>query len=71
MERDMLAAIQAIGHKMQDPNNPNWEQRLYEVARDLYVKSIGNSDSIEEVASEAIEKAKVFITLLRKETENK
>ena len=47
---------------------PDWEQRRYEVARDLYVRSVTSDDhpiKCGSLAKTAIEQANVFINTLK------
>lgn len=52
---------------------PDWEQRRYEVARDLYVRSVTSDDhpiKCGALAKTAIEQANVFINTLKEKQGN-
>ena len=74
IEIEYMEAIKTIAREMRkanadQPNNElDWEQRFYEVARDLYVKAVTNNHNSVEcggVAKTVIYQAKVFIQILK------
>ncbi len=65
--------IQPINRKMRDQHEPDWEQRLYETAKDItnaYCISIGVGNSSEstekvEIIDASVEMAKMLISKLK------
>ena len=58
MERLTHQAIQSIAEKMRDQKEINWEQRRYDIAKDLYVQiclqaKVKNNDKAGDVFSGA------------------
>lgn len=52
---------------------PDWEQRRYEVARDLYIRSVTSDDhpiKCGALAKTAIEQANVYINTLKEKQAN-
>ena len=44
-ERDTARAIQSMNRKMKDETKIDWEQRRYEIAKDIFVRCLSSSDS--------------------------
>lgn len=63
-------AIQSIDDKMRDQKEINWEQRRYEIAKDIYpiaCHDMNPSESKDAPAKAAVELADILIAELKKE----
>lgn len=63
-------AIQSIDDKMRDQKEINWEQRRYEIAKDIYpiaCHDMNPSESKDAPAKTAVELADLLIAELKKE----
>lgn len=63
-------AIQSIDDKMRDQKEINWEQRRYEIAKDIYpiaCHDMNQSESKDAPAKAAVELADILIAELKKE----
>ena len=63
-------AIQSIDDKMRDQKEINWEQRRYEIAKDIYpiaCHDMNPSKSKDAPAKAAVELADILIAELKKE----
>lgn len=63
-------AIQSIDDKMRDQKEINWEQRRYEIAKDIYpiaCHDMNPSESKYAPAKAAVELADILIAELKKE----
>lgn len=63
-------AIQSIAEKMRDQKEINWEQRRYEIAKDLYLIAYNDMNPLEPKdapAKIAVEFANLLIEELKKE----
>lgn len=70
IELEYMEAVKAIAREMRKQSSESqiWDQRLYEVARELFVKSVTaghNSIEIGGAAKVAIQQAETFIKILR------
>lgn len=79
IEMEYMEAVKTIAREMRKANSeqpakePNWEQRHYELARDLYVRSVTSDDhpiKCGALAKTAIEQANVFINTLKEKQAN-
>lgn len=71
IEMDTMRAIESMNRKMKDQRDIDWEQRRYEVARDLFVGTVtGNTDLTTEFfqkqAQRAVQAADALIAELKK-----
>lgn len=67
-ERDTSRAIQTIARGLKKPASPkeiDWEQRQYEIAKELYVRNMGMT------VDEAVFQAEIFIKKYKKCQTNK
>lgn len=72
-EHQMMDAIVSINHKTKDANQIDWEQRLYETAKDItcaYCMSVGVGNSSEstekiEIINASVEMAQMLISKLQ------
>lgn len=63
-------AIQSIDDKMRDQKEINWEQRRYEIAKDIYpiaCHDMNPSESKDAPAKAAVELADILIAELKKD----
>ena len=72
-EKDTMLAIQAINKKTKDSNCIDWEQRRYEIAKDvvagMYSKDTeGRYSNTELICSIAVKAADTLIDMLKKTT---
>ena len=71
IEMDAMRAIEGINHKMKDQRGIDWEQRRYEIARDMIAAFMSNSCSnvygyeIERQAKDAVAYADALINELK------
>ena len=74
IEQRTMDAIQSINRKMRNQNEPDWEQRRYEIAKDItcaYCVSIGVGNSSEftekkEIIEASVEMANMLVAELKK-----
>lgn len=76
IEQRTMDAIQSINRKMRDQHQPDWEQRRYEIAKDIYVHRLMLPQDrlalTEEADAEtAVEMADVLIEALKKVQKNR
>lgn len=63
-------AIQSIAEKMRDQKEINWEQRRYDIAKDLYplvYQGVNPLEPMDAAAKTAVELANLLIEELKKE----
>ncbi len=73
IEKQTMNAIISINHKTKDANQIDWEQRLYETAKDItcaYCMSVGVGNSYEntekaEIIDASVEMSKMLISKLK------
>lgn len=66
-ERDTMRAIQNLNKKTKDQTVIDWEQRRYEIAKDLYPFTLdGCRGNIKGAANEAVNYADALIEELKK-----
>lgn len=70
IEQRTMDAIQSINRKMRDQREPDWEQRRYEIAKDIFVhRLILSQDRLalteEADAETAVEMADALIQALK------
>ena len=73
IEKQMMDAVISINRKTKDANQIDWEQRLYETAKDItcaYCMSIGVGNSSEstekiEIINASVDMAKMLISKLQ------
>ena len=78
-ERDTARAIQMIARELKKPAQPkeiDWEQRRYEIAKDMIAAFLSNSNqqiymgSFAEQAKDAVKYADALINELKSQTNN-
>lgn len=76
IEMQAMDAVIGIHREMRKANEPDWEQRRYEVARDLYVHTLmktplkldsSSKDTVEMLALIAKAAAEAFVDVMKKE----
>ena len=68
IEMEAMEAIKGIYRELARRNEPNWEQRRYELAKEIYLMRYKNtSTSCQDDAMMAVEQADILIVELRKE----
>lgn len=76
IEMQAMDAVIGIHREMKKANEPDWEQRRYEVARNLYVRTLMNTplpsgvaprETFKAAALIAKAAADVFIDVMKKE----
>lgn len=72
IEKDTMRAIESMNRKMKDQREIDWEQRRYEIARDMMAAFMSNSSSnvyagtCEQQAKDAVAFADALIAELKK-----
>ena len=75
IEMDALNAVRDMNRKMKDQRKVDWEQRRYEVARDIFTRCLSSEDDemrafcyrkIELHAEECVKAADALIAELKK-----
>ncbi len=79
-ERDTARAIQIIARKMREPKEIDWEQRKWELAKEIFAGGFNCSDGdvrhwvsghVQMTAEESIHYAEVFIEEYKKSQTSK
>ena len=67
IEMQAMAAIVGIHHEMKKMNEPDWERRRYEIAKEVFSKSWANSIlTDEDIAENAVAAADALVAELKK-----
>lgn len=71
IELQAMDAIIGIHREMRKTNEINWEQRRYEIAKELFIQNIGNSlISVEDDVKTAVKWADLLINELKNKANN-
>lgn len=71
IEQQTMDSIIAINRKMKDQRTPDWEQRRYEIAKDVMLGQINHfGEDPEKAATFGVYCAEVLITKLKKGGQN-
>ncbi len=77
IEMQTMNAIQSINRKTKDANQIDWEQRRYEIAKDIFTRCLSHEDGdvrafcareLDMVAEDCVREANALIKALKKET---
>lgn len=66
IEQRTMDAIQSINRKMRDQHEPDWEQRRYEIAKEVMGTEASNGAFSDDAAKYAVACADALITELKK-----
>ena len=67
IEMQAMDAVIGIHHEMKKANDVNWEQRRYEIAKELFLHSVRTSlNSLKDDAKHAVERADCLIAELQR-----
>ena len=64
-ERDTARAIQSIARSLRKPKDIDWEQRRYEIAKEVICGAYVVDQLPEKAANDAVEYADALIAILR------
>ncbi|WP_302214507.1 hypothetical protein [uncultured Prevotella sp.] len=71
IEMQAMDAIIGIHREMRKANEIDWEQRRYEIAKELFIQNIGNSlISVEDDVKTAVKCADLLINELKNKANN-
>ncbi len=77
IEMQTMNAIQSINRKTKDANQIDWEQRRYEIAKDIFTRCLSHEDGdvrafcareLDMTAEDCVREANALIKALKKET---
>lgn len=77
IEQRTMDAILSINRKMRDQREPDWEQRRYEIAKDIFTRCLSHEDGdvrtfcareLDMTAEDCVREANALIKALKKET---
>ena len=77
IEQRTMDAIQSINRKTKDANQIDWEQRRYEIAKDIFTRCLSHEDcdvrafcarELDMTAEDCVREANALIKALKKET---
>lgn len=78
IEQQMMDAVITINRKTKDANQIDWEQRRYEIAKDIYTRCLSHEDGdvrafcnreLDMTASDCVREADALIKALQKKSE--
>ena len=78
IEQQMMDAVISINRKTKDANQIDWEQRRYEIAKDIYTRCLSHEDGdvrafcnreLDMTASDCVREADALIKALQKKSE--
>lgn len=71
IEMQAMDAVIGIHREMRKANEIDWEQRRYEIAKELFIQNIGNSHvSVEDDVKTAVKWADMLINELKNKANN-
>lgn len=71
IEMQAMDAVIGIHREMRKANEIDWEQRRYEIAKELFIQNIGNSlTSVEDDVKTAVKWADLLINELKNKANN-
>ena len=77
IEKQTMNAIISINRKTKDANQIDWEQRRYEIAKDIFTRCLSHEDcdvrafcarELDMTAEDCVREANALIKALKKET---
>ena len=78
IEQQMMDAVISLNRKTKDANHIDWEQRRYEIAKDIYTRCLSHEDGdvrafcnreLDMTASDCMREADALIKALQKKSE--
>lgn len=78
IEQQTMNAIQSINRKTKDANQIDWEQRRYEIAKDIFARCLSSEDGdmrafcareLEMHANECVREANALVNALKNQSE--
>lgn len=80
IEQRTMDAIQSINRKMRDQHEPDWEQRRYEIAKEIFARCLSHEDGdvrafcareLDMTAADCVREADALIKALKAKEETK
>lgn len=74
IEKQMIDAVKSINRKTKDANQIDWEQRRYEIAKDIFTRCLSHEDgdvrafcarNLDMTASDCVSEANALIKALK------
>lgn len=74
IEQRTMDAIQSLNRKMRDQHEPDWEQRRYEIAKEIFTRCLSHEDGdvrafcnreLEMTADNCVRQANALINALK------
>lgn len=78
IEQQMMDAVISLNRKTKDANHIDWEQRRYEITKDIYTRCLSHEDGdvrafcnreLDMTASDCVREADALIKALQKKSE--
>lgn len=79
IEKQMMDAVISLNRKTKDANKIDWEQRRYEIAKEIFTRCLSSADgdmrafcarNLEMTANDCVREAEVLVKALAKRTES-